>query len=904
MPFTPPTERKALKVRQLKNFFASGNSDSDTDASSRPESARKTTKNEEIFTRLMALKQRLDDDDEIKVSERTLKVLQERQSRRASRESVRSSSAKSDTQNSSPETGNTSTTLHTQIKRASPPPTPTKTEVKKISTLSPQKPVGPFLSPAAPKKPVDPVPTGHKRSTSEPMKQPAIVKETKKLETKAAGGRIFLTAKPKLDKNKPVKPLEKFNKPVEQEKPSHESSHKATKVLVSSQKTTDEPKIPDTPKLQPKLHSKLVKPVEPVKPTSTAEKPERPTSGTETKKSSLTFSFGSKKKSSHEESKETFQPREKSEKNSHPSFLHRLRNYEMKRDENLEIELVVNGLPKPTLKWFKDNEEMKLNEYRQKWIGNKVLTILFPEYWQKEALLTVTATNPSGTASNECIIYVEKSYEVIHELHDQIHELQDLESEAEIDSSDLSEMVAQLRMEQVPEFDPENDQESQFSEDFLPRELSPIFEVTEDEISHSLRSNASSRRSSIKSIESIRSTLTMLTPTQSYLVTRTPTIEKLFPQPSLSISSDDISPPGGRPADGDKTPVPDESSIRLRHDDEDPISKAENNYRAAAKYRTAEVSVVPEVVPGPGQVAGILGTAPVRNPDSRRESFQSIGTVDDDAFSVDSYATNLTDDGFDNLDATYRSTKDLMSFVKQNFVSKTTCYTTDTCTTDDGGETEVTTPNTLGGFETVASPNDPDLFPTPTSTQFPTVASSPTSVITVEDNDQVKILKNEELLVKKLEIRKQYAQTRRRRVDEPSTETESELETAHQITQSRTRKKLMSEEDRIKKERQKSFQQKYRLTQRFIEDSIKGNAASLDINAKELEKLNRYSPAEFTSRIYPDSEVFLDTDDDGMDTVSEMTIDFGRTTRQEFENQTQELINDINFVCEENFIDL
>ena len=137
MPFTPPTDKKALKVRQLKNFFASGTSDSETDSSSRPESARRQTKNEEIFSRLIALKQRLDDDDEIKVSERTLKVLQERQSRRASRESIRSSSAKSDTISSPEEkagsSGTTSTTLHTQIKRTSPTSSyQPKTEAKKI----------------------------------------------------------------------------------------------------------------------------------------------------------------------------------------------------------------------------------------------------------------------------------------------------------------------------------------------------------------------------------------------------------------------------------------------------------------------------------------------------------------------------------------------------------------------------------------------------------------------------------------------------------------------------------------------------------------------------------------------------------------------------------------------------
>ncbi|CBY33822.1 unnamed protein product [Oikopleura dioica] len=44
----------------------------------------------------------------------------------------------------------------------------------------------------------------------------------------------------------------------------------------------------------------------------------------------------------------------------------------------------------------------------------------------------------------------------------------------------------------------------------------------------------------------------------------------------------------------------------------------------------------------------------------------------------------------------------------------------------------------------------------------------------------------------------------------------------------------MTEEECRKKERQKSFQQKYRLTQRFIEDSIKGNATNLEIAKREL----------------------------------------------------------------------
>ena len=98
----------------------------------------------------------------------------------------------------------------------------------------------------------------------------------------------------------------------------------------------------------------------------------------------------------------------------------------------------------------------------------------------------------------------------------------------------------------------------------------------------------------------------------------------------------------------------------------------------------------------------------------------------------------------------------------------------------------------------------------------------------------------------------------------------------------------MTEEECRKKERQKSFQQKYRLTQRFIEDSIKGNATNLEIAKRELRnaQLGHHVENEDLTRknLLSDSEVFLDTDDDGMDTISEITIDFGgRNTRNEFE---------------------
>ena len=75
-------------VKHLKQYFA-GNSDSETE--SKPESPRRTSgMSEDIFNRLLALKQRLDDNDEIRVSEQTMKVLHDRQTRR---ESLKSKSA-------------------------------------------------------------------------------------------------------------------------------------------------------------------------------------------------------------------------------------------------------------------------------------------------------------------------------------------------------------------------------------------------------------------------------------------------------------------------------------------------------------------------------------------------------------------------------------------------------------------------------------------------------------------------------------------------------------------------------------------------------------------------------------------------------------------------------------------
>ena len=844
----PPTEGKALMVRHLKQYFT-GNSDSESEAS-RPSSSRKPSgMSEEIFQRLMALKQRLDDDDEIRISERTMRVLQDRQSRR---ESLRSLSSKSSDKDSpDPTEAPQPCVSQTGMKLNSPSllKEARKTEVKKLQ--SPKRTSGEQPSQKIKAETI----STHKINPSTKIGLENISnssKDVNKIDTKCVGGRIFLASKPKFENRR-----------------TNGTQVIAKKIVASSDKSP--PVLPAVNKPMDS-NSKFVE--EDLK-TETMEIIEE----NGTKKSELTISFTSKKtqQQTYIDKKESFKKREPdAERTTIPSFLQKLRNYEVDPENNLEIDLVVNGIPKPRLTWYKDSKELKLNEYRQKWVGNKVTIILFPEYWTKEALLSVIAENQAGQAQNECIIYVDsKPYEVIHEI-------QHMESEAEIDSSDISEMVKELRMEQIQH---DCDGESEYSEEYMPRELSPIFEVTEDEISHSLRSDNSdsSRRSSIRSIESIRSTLTMLTPTQSFLVTRTPTIEKL----SVSVSSEELGclSNGADIPDGDKTPTP----------DDDPLSKAESNYRTIAKHRTAEVSIVNDE----------FTKEPIIQSE-RRGSLQSIGTVtstvvgvdDDDAFSIDSYAT--IEDNFDGIEGTYRSTKDLMSFVTKNYLAKT-CYTTDTATDT---ETEITTPNTTCGFETVASPNNLDLFPTPTSTMFPNAASVASSK---SPNEMEEKSRHEDLLLKQLEHKRQ---TRKRR-DEPSTETESEFETYNQLQNHHRRQRKMTEEERMKKERQKTFQQKYRLTQRFIEDSIKGNATSIELNQKEFDRLHRYSPTEISNKIFSDSEVFLDTDDDGMDTISEITIDFGRTNREEFEltnsqlpinMQPQPIEHPIN--QNENYIDL
>ena len=80
--------------------------------------------------------------------------------------------------------------------------------------------------------------------------------------------------------------------------------------------------------------------------------------------------------------------------------------------------------------------------------------------------------------------------------------------------------------------------------------------------------------------------------------------------------------------------------------------------------------------------------------------------------------------------------------------------------------------------------------------------------------------------------------------------------------------RCMSEEERFRRERKLAFQQKYRQTQRLLESS------SNDVFSRNLTyRDNEMSTNARSSHFLSDSEVFLDTDDDGMDTVSEITID-------------------------------
>jgi hypothetical protein len=735
-----PTEGKALMVKHLKQYFA-GNSDSETE--SKPESPRRTSgMSEDIFNRLLALKQRLDDNDEIRVSEQTMKVLHDRQTRRESLKSKSASPLAANSPVSAPSTPLLVQNNFTAVKLKNRP-TSAETSSNGIKLISltkkdetQEKQVKKIKFPVS-KKP-------EKKDEEKTLEDKP--KDGSRLDASFIGGRIFLNSR-----KKSLESAEKIKSP----NPPVKNVSTLSKIRTEfERKQLDEEKI----------------------------------SQNETKTSAFVISFGKKK--------EEFKKRAVSPPSTPPSFIEKLRNQQMRPDTNLEINLIVNGFPKPKLRWFRDSHELKMNEYREKWAGNTVTGILFHEFWKGEALLSVAGENEAGKCQNECIVYVDKPYEAVHQISD-------IESEAEIDSSDISEMVKELRMEQV-----DIDNESAYSEDFMPRDLSPIFEVTEDEISQSLRSDAGSRRSSIRSIDSIRSTLTMLTPTQSFIITRTPTIEKL----AVSVSSDES---------GEKTPTPEEISLTM----------AENNYLKNFSSSKVEVSVKLDQV----------------------EQIEHARFSDDDVFSVDSYAT--IDNELEQIETSYTSTKDLMSLVKENFVSKTAYYATDTTDT----ETEAAaTPCYMINKRVVEveSPiSDPNTSPN-------------------EDRSR-----HEDIL--KTQIKNGHTPIRQRKTaknEEPSTETESELETYHQIMTQRRQKK-MTEVERTKKEKNK-----YRLTQRFIEDSIKGNLTSIGFNQKDFEKSYPASLATVGNVIFSDSEVFLDTDDDGMDTVSEITIDFnGRTTRNEFE---------------------
>lgn len=641
-------------------FLYSSGSESD---SSRPPSGRKTRNpNEEMIQKLLAIKERLEDTSDLEISESAMRVLQERSSRRGStKSSTKSSPRSSASEGTKPDIPKAQPASSNETKR-------------KAETISTNFTI-PKLQPKA--KPVEQKSEGtkvvkltKKRSSPVPpkpeqnaQKDVAAKGPTKGMNAVSAGGKLFLTEKPKHRKTPD------FEKPKNLVGQVGKSSDVATninttslniiavstkrespekKMFSSSNKVSVELSIPSMEKSQLRIGS-----------LSSPKKPQKII------------------ENEHSEKKKDFIKRSEERPSvTKPAFLQPLRNFQIAPEQNLEFDMIINGFPKPSLSLFKNSNELKLNEYRKKWIGNKVSITIYHEYWRQEAVFTVIAENEAGSATNECIIYSDEPFEMI----------EIVENEAEIDSSDIPELSQELRLEQV---DVDIDEDSLTSEDYLPRELSPIFEVTEDELTRSLRSAASSRRSSIRSVESIRSTLTMLTPTQSFVVERNPEIQDLTPLSTISapISERD-----------DKTPTPEKNP--------DVIDLAEANYRNLLKNRAAEVSIVND-----------LQSTDESRHDSRRNSLVSLSTIngDDDAISLDSYATIDPPE-----EPKYRSTEDLMSFVSKNFVEKTS-YITDTTTTDT--ETDTSTVYTPATGTTVASPTNTDLFPTPTSTMRPALES-------------------------------------------------------------------------------------------------------------------------------------------------------------------------------------
>ena len=956
-----PIDGKKMAVRQLKKYYASsGGSQIETSAatdsdgasgqgSSRPESSRpvRTHEQQVIYNKLMELKQRLDADQDILISEQTMKVLQERQHRRDSTKSAISAHSLSPEVNQSPSTGSqpiighqrqsslpssiTSTTTfkinpQTSVKEE----LGKKTEVKKLASTPRESPISRRSD------------CTEERSESESSSRPtsARIKAEQTLEAKMVGGRIFVQNKLKSRDQTPTRDLQNVRERLPSPrvvKTPVKSPEEITPVVAPKHQLpirvirTDEERIIKS-KPEVKIESNQTGSNQP-SPMTEPSPVTSPKSNTSSHSSSIMISICSisnangpkktpeSKKMSISNSKieketvreyvpqddspvettrsefkmmpkpevkpemkmepevkpvppENVKPKEiQSEienRKMAPSFVRMLESVSFfDQTGNLILPVSLEGFPRPTLSLFKNGVEMKINWFRLKRNGNDIEVILFPEFWKHDAILTILATNEVGQCSTESIVYP-------HSLDEEPTEEQKEDaifghsSDGEIDSSDISDLARELRMEV------QNNQEEEDEEDYLPRELSPIFEVTEDEysITHSIRSGASSRRSSIRSIDSIRSTLTVLTPTQSVVV-KSPPVEVISvtgttvsPNGFNGIAMNGIKYDGGHPEEhpdheeGIKTPTPEDHMVHLK--------------------------------------AGEGGKG------ARRGSFQSINSkdYDDDVYSIDSYATvDGQNVDVDEIDTKYRSTEELMSFVTRNFVTNVNSNTE----TETETETEaVMTPTTVE--ETVASPSNVNLFPTPTDTVRNASPNSSVHTLSTMNSgnsgkpDEEKT-RFEELLHRQMEVRRQVREKVHREMNIETTTSDTDGGVPAILTNRRHRK--MNEEERQKKERKMAFQQKYRLTQRFIEDSIKGNATSIELTQRAMKDADRMCTPVSQASLLNDSDVFLDTDDDGMDTVSEVTIDFGR--QRDFGDAIRDEFNSnlgFDVAYGENYIDL
>ena len=957
-----PIDGKKMAVRQLKKYYASsGGSQIETSAatdsdgasgqgSSRPESSRpvRTQEQQVIYNKLMELKQRLDADQDILISEQTMKVLQERQHRRDSTKSAISAHSLSPEVNQSPSTGSqpiighqrqsslpssitSSTTFKINPQASVKEEQGKKTEVKKLASTPRESPISRRSD------------YTEERSESESSSRPtsARIKAEQTLEAKMVGGRIFVHNKLKSRDQTPTRDLQNVRERLPSPrvvKTPVKSPEEITPVVAPKHqlpirviRTDEERIIKSKPEVKIESNQGSNQPSPMTEPSPVTS----PKSNTSSHSSSIMISICSISNASgpkkNPESKKMSISNSKIEKESvreyvpqddspvetsrsefkmmpkpevkpevkmelkpevkpvrpenvkpkeiqseienrkmAPSFVRMLESVSFfDQTGNLILPVSLEGFPRPTLSLFKNGVEMKINWFRLKRNGNDIEVILFPEFWKHDAILTILATNEVGECSTESIVYP-------HSLDEEPTEEQKEEaifghsSDGEIDSSDISDLARELRMEV------QNNEEDEDEEDYLPRELSPIFEVTEDEysITHSIRSGASSRRSSIRSIDSIRSTLTVLTPTQSVVV-KSPPVEV------ISVTGTTVSPNGfnGIAMNGIKQ---EGGYHQEQHEDEEGI-----------KTPTPEDNMV-HLKTGEGGKG------------ARRGSFQSINSkdYDDDVYSIDSYATvDGQNVDVDEIDTKYRSTEELMSFVTRNFVTNVNSNTE----TETETETEaVMTPTTVE--ETVASPSNVNLFPTPTDTVRNASPNSSVHTLSTMNSgnsgkpDEEKT-RFEELLHRQMEVRRQVREKVHREMNIETTTSDTDGGIPAILTNRRHRK--MNEEERQKKERKMAFQQKYRLTQRFIEDSIKGNATSIELTQRAMKDADRMCTPVSQASLLNDSDVFLDTDDDGMDTVSEVTIDFGR--QRDFGDAIRDEFNSnlgFDVAYGENYIDL